>query len=396
MPRGYSVLLKYLRDSGTKYNLVDNRLILPRVDFGSSIELRDYQEAAVSALVQCKQGGVCSPCGSGKTIIMLEAMARIGQPALWITHSKELAEQVIERACSVFSLPNSEIGMIGSGQFKIGDRLTVGLIQTLTKADIDDFSNRFGAVFVDEGHHVAAKSFFNTIGQFPAMYRIWASATPERSDGLTKMVFAAAGRIVHTIEQSQVPTIIPQLRVIETDYSGRTDEYVKIIRDLIKDKDRNQLIVDVITQEAAGNYSLVLSDRIDHLTTLKRMLKKALPKMSVEILTGTLKKQEREDVMWRLKTRQIDILLATQLAREGLDIKHLNRLYLCCPKKSGAAVEQEIGRIMRPETGKTDAVVYDFWDVENPILKSQFWPRREVYRKIGMVSKNWSPSFRQA
>jgi superfamily II DNA or RNA helicase len=398
LPRGYGgVLIQYLRDSsGTKFSLIDNRLTLPEVDFGSKIELRGYQEAAVSALVQCKQGGVCAPCGSGKTIIMLESMARIRQPALWITHSKELAEQAIERACDALNLLRTEIGVIGDGKFSIGDRLTVGLIQTLAKADINEFSERFGSIFVDEAHHLAAKSFYYTIDQFPSMYRIWASATPERSDGLTKMVFAAAGRIVHTIDQSQVPTIIPRLEVIETDYQGFTDNaYTKIISDLIKNKSRNQLIVDTVVRESAGNYSLVLSDRVDHLDILKRMLTKTLPKLRIEILTGSMKKKDRSDVMGRVNNRQVDILLATQLAREGLDIKHLNRLFLATPKQSGSAVQQEVGRVMRPEIGKNDAIVFDFWDVENPILKSQFWKRREVYRKIGMVSKDWTPSSRQ-
>ncbi|MNI82063.1 hypothetical protein D3C73_1387370 [compost metagenome] len=97
-----------------------------------------------------------------------------------------------------------------------------------------------------------------------------------------------------------------------------------------------------------------------------------------------MKKKERSDVMERTKNRQVDILLATQLAREGLDIVHLNRLFLATPKRAAGAVQQEVGRVMRPAIGKTEALVFDFWDSKNPILKSQFWKRREVYRKIGM------------
>lgn len=385
LPRGYiNTLIKHLRNSGAKHEILDNRLVLPEVNFGSRIQLRDYQEAAVSSLILWKQGGVVAPCGAGKTMIGLEAMARIQQPALWVCHTRELAEQTIDRACSVFDIERSEVGLIGDGKFSIGDRLTVALVQTLSKSNIDDFKHRFGAIFVDEAHHLAARSFFYPIGQFPAKYRIWVSATPDRADGLTGMVFAAAGNIVHTIQQSAVPTIIPQLRVIETSFQCKENDYVKIIGDLIHDDTRNRLIVETVATEAEGNYSLLLSDRVEHLIVLKQMLEDALPDKRIEILTGKMSKKQRTEVMDLVQNREIDVLLSTQLAREGLDIKHLNRLFLATPKRAGAAVQQEVGRIMRPEVGKTDAVVYDFWDTKQPMLRTQFWKRREVYRKIGM------------
>ncbi|MBP1934887.1 DEAD/DEAH box helicase [Ammoniphilus resinae] len=390
LPRGVGGrLVKYLQDSKVKYQLIDRRLKLQPVEFHSSINLRGYQETAVSKVVQWRQGGICAPCGAGKTMIMLEAMARIGQPTLFIVHTKELLDQIIDRACSVIDLDRDEIGIIGDGSFTIGGRMTVALIQTLSKADLSDITNKFGAIFVDEAHHLAAKSFFYPISMFPALYRIWVSATPERSDGLTKMVYAAGGPIVHTINQNEVPTMIPELRVIETDYDGMDEEYTYLMSDLINDKDRNDLIVQTISSEANGNYSLVLSDRVEHLEILKPMLQRQLPHLTIEFLTGSMKKKERSDVMERVKNKEVDILLATQLAREGLDITHLNRLYLATPKKAGGAVQQEVGRVMRPCEGKTEAIVYDFWDNKSPMLKPQFWKRREIYKKIGM---DWQPS----
>jgi superfamily II DNA or RNA helicase len=114
------------------------------------------------------------------------------------------------------------------------------------------------------------------------------------------------------------------------------------------------------------------------------MLQDRMPDKKIEILKGTMGKKERESVMQRVKDKQVDILLATQLAREGLDIVHLDRLFLATPKKAAAAVQQEVGRIMRPATGKSDAIVYDFWDSKTGILQAQFWKRRAVYKQIGM------------
>lgn len=384
LPRGYgNLLIGYLRGAGIKYQLIDNRVILPKIKFNSSIQLRDYQEEAVAVMVLHKQGGIVAPCGSGKTMIILSAMERIGQPSLVVTHTKELAEQFIDRACAVFDITRDEVGFIGDGKFSIGDRLTIALIQTLSKCEID-LSEKFGAVFVDEAHHLPAKSFFIPVGQFKALHRFWVSATPERADGLSDMIYAASGPVLHTIDQSQVPTIIPRLRVVETKFICDEFEYVKIIGDLIKDKERNKQIVQTIVGEAEGNYSLILSERIEHLEILKELLHKALPGLNIDILTGSLKKKDRADVMKRVQNKEVDILLATQLAREGLDIPFLNRLFLTVPKKSPSSVQQEVGRIMRPYPGKSECLVVDFWDSKHGMLKSQYWKRREVYGKIGM------------
>jgi superfamily II DNA or RNA helicase len=390
IPRGYGrQLLKRFKETGTGYMVDNRRLLLPEVNFNSRITLRGYQVPAVDALVKGQQGGIVAGCGSGKTVILLEAISRIRQPALWICHTYELLEQTKERACEAFGMAPEEIGVVADGKVRIGDKLTLALIQTLSRVDMQDLKNRFGCVCVDEAHHMAAKSFYDTVGQFPARYRLWASATPERQDGLTQMVYVTGGPVLHEINMCELPTITPELRVIKTGYKGyrfSADEYTKIISDITKNEPRNRLIVETIAAEAQGNYSLVLSDRVAHLRTLKDMLKSVLPGLSIEILTASgMSKKQRAAVMENVKNKQVDIVLATQLAREGLDILHLNRLYLCTPKRAAGAVQQEVGRIMRPCEGKHNAIVFDFWDSQCPILKGQFWARRAVYKKLGMI-----------
>lgn len=389
LPRGYMNKLwqRMTEFNCTKTPYEDNRLLLEKVDFKSKIKLREYQVPAVEALVSKVQGGVVAGCGSGKTQIMLEAMARIGQPALWICHSYELLNQTMKRACEVFEdMAPEEIGIVANGKVSIGKRLTMALVQTLSKVDhLEVLIDKFGAIFIDEAHHLAAKTFFYPIGQFPAKYRLWASATPDREDGLTEMVFSCGGPIVHTIHQSELSTIVPLLIPIETNYKLCDEEYVKMVSGLIRDEQRNSLLVETITKEAPGHFSLVLSDRKEHLKILKDALTVSAPGLRAEILTGSQTHKSRVDIIERIQNREIDLLFATQLAREGLDITHLDRLFLVTPKRAAGAITQEVGRIMRPSPGKVDAVVFDFWDSNNPILKPQFWKRRDAYMQLGMV-----------
>ena len=267
---------------------------------------------------------------------MLEIMARLGQPSLWVTHSYELLEQVIKRALKCFDgMTRDEIGIVADGKVTVGDRLTVSLVQTLSKVNLENLTDKFGAIFVDEGHRLAAQSFMVPIGSFPAKYRIWASATPERSDGLTDMVLVAGGPIQYVIQDKDLPTITPQLRIIETAYHSHIDaeDYPGMLGSLARNYDRNQLITDIVTMEAPGHYSLILSDRIEHLGILKDMLSDRLPDITIEVLTGKLPKKQRDAVMEKTRDKQVDILLATQLAREGLDLPHLDRLFLVTLKR---------------------------------------------------------------
>lgn len=389
VPRGVgNKIIYFLKQYSIPYKIQDQRLVLPEVPFQSRIMLRDYQKEAVDKLMRVTQGFLVSPCGSGKTVMMVELMTRIKQPTLFIVHQKELMDQIIHTATALTDVTKEEIGIIGNGKRTIGDRMTVATIQTLNRVNLDEIKRKFGAIFVDEAHHLAAKSFYEVISKFPGRYRFAVSATPYRADGLTKMVFACSGGIIHEIKQSQVPTIIPSLRVIETDFYTDSYDHIEVVRQLIEDDQRNLLIARKIAEEAPGNYSLVLSDRVEHLHRLKQLLNTIVPDLSCEILTGDIPKRERKAIMERAKNKEIDILLATQLAREGLDIPHLNRLFMTYPKKSASSVQQEVGRIMRPAEGKKDAIVFDFYDVRHGILRSQFWKRLKVYRKLGMTAKS--------
>lgn len=388
LPRGYVLdLMALLKEFGQVPVINNQTLTLPGIDFGSKIKPRDYQEPAIQALVKGVQGGIISGCGSGKTEIMLEAMAKIGQPSLWVTHTIDLMEQLIDRACQNFDIKREEIGVIANGKVDVGNRLTVALIQTLNKTDISKIADRFGAIFIDEGHHMAADSFYRMIGQMPARYRLWCTATPDRGDGLSDIIFAIGGNILYVVNDDDLPTITPQLVVFETEYKSHNnyDDYSSVMGALINDNNRNSLIVDAIEQEALGHYSLVLSERIDHLYILQDMLTKRLPAMKIEILTGTdMTKKQRQDIINKAKAQQVDILLATHIAREGLDLPHLDRLFLVTPKKAAAAIKQEVGRIQRHCDGKLDAVVFDFWDKKHGIFNAQFWKRQSIYKDIGI------------
>ena len=108
------------------------------VEFNSNIQLYDHQSQAVEVAIERGGGVIVSPAGSGKTVMGLEIIARLRQPTLWITHTKELLYQVIDRAVQFLDIDRDEIGILGDGKRTIGERFTAGLVQTLVKGIPDE------------------------------------------------------------------------------------------------------------------------------------------------------------------------------------------------------------------------------------------------------------------
>ena len=96
-------------------------------------------------------------------------------------------------------------------------------------------------------------------------------------------------------------------------------------------------------------------------------------------------KQEREQAIEKMRNKEEHYLFATlQLAREGLDIKPLNRLFLIAPTKNKAVLIQAVGRIERKDTDKQTPIVYDFVDKDLYYQKA-FKQRKTIYKKNGNI-----------
>ncbi|MDQ7789984.1 MAG: DEAD/DEAH box helicase [Candidatus Desulforudaceae bacterium] len=427
VPRGYGqVLTALLRMYGISWQVAaDNRVLRDPVDFGSKIQLRDYQDPAVEAALRATGGVLVAPAGSGKTQMGLEIIARLRQPALWLTHTLDLAEQAINRAAENLSLTQTEIGMVGAGRHRIGNRLTIGIIQTLINMDLSELAGRFGTVIVDEVHHGSAPTWQAVINQLPARYRFGLTATPKRADGLEIITTRVLGPVCSEVPRSAVKDasgiITPRLRTINTgiesqvwrrheermaDYQKRAAElklqgkavpktplmpFGAILDELLSSEKRNKLIVETLLTECPGHYSLVLSKRVEHCLELAYLLNKTeldrgiRPRLRTSVIHGGLAKKVRANILELAQAGKCDILFAVEIAKEGLDIPRLDRLFLVGGGRDENATEQQVGRIQRPWPGKVDAVVFDFVDELIPPMRAQHWARRKVYRRLGTV-----------
>ncbi len=134
IPRGMAgKLITFCNKNKIDFEFIDNRNKLNEVNYSCDIQLREHQKQAISATSKKDFGIIVSPPGSGKTIIGLKLIAEKKQPALIVVHRKQIAEQWIERIQSFLGIPKTKIGSIGQGKSRIGDTITVAMIQSLSK-----------------------------------------------------------------------------------------------------------------------------------------------------------------------------------------------------------------------------------------------------------------------
>jgi superfamily II DNA or RNA helicase len=132
--------------------------------------------------------------------------------------------------------------------------------------------------------------------------------------------------------------------------------HANMITYLVESRQRNELIASKV-QNNLQNYNLVLTHRVDHCRVLRNLIG------SGSIITGSVTKDERAEIFDRMRSGKEHVLIATYaLAKEGLDIPNLDRLYLATPQKDYAIVKQSVGRIERSHAGKGQPLVYDFVD----------------------------------
>lgn len=122
-----------------------------KLDFPeNNLKLYDYQEKAIENMLKVKRGILSSKCGSGKSIMALDLIKRIGYKALIICEKKEIQNQFKDYLENCFNMKKGDYGLIKEGKVEIGKYVTVALRQTLANIDLLQYRFEWGTIVVDE------------------------------------------------------------------------------------------------------------------------------------------------------------------------------------------------------------------------------------------------------
>ena len=378
----WRLLQEYARNAGVRL-IWDPQTVTAEekpAEYKFEATLRPYQEAAVNAALRARGGVVVIPTGGGKTVVALGLAAALQTQTLFIVHTRELLRQTMKSAERFLGI---KAGQIGGGKWK-PEAFTVALIQTLARRDLTEIQKEFGLVIIDEAHHAPANTYNEVLTQLPARYRIALTATPFRKDGMHNLLWLQFGDIVYRIKKRDLEhygrILTPTIHPITTNFFyDFQDDFTKMITALCEDHFRQRLVLDVIVQShRKGGCSLVLTERIDHATSLFDAIEAA--GMSVVILTGQVPPKAREEALERLENKKAEVLVATlSLIGEGWDYPPLETIYLTVPNGNRTKTTQAMGRILRPCEGKPQPRIFDFVDVNVGILRHHWSIRGKVY-----------------
>ena len=373
-------------------------MVTPKpVSFGCDIPLYDYQKEAVEKMLEAQYGILKAAAGSGKTQCGIALSAALGRRTLWLCHTLDLVKQSKQRA--EMYMDAGLTGTITEGKVNIGNAITFATVQTMAHLDLAQYRDTWDCIICDECHRIhggptTITQYYKVLNALAARHKYGLSATVHRADGMIAATYALVGEVAYSVPDEAVKSKIMQVSILPR-YTGvepsmdfldtdGTIIYSKLVNYLTECDDRNRMIVADLVKNRQ-HFNLILSDRLNHLRELMDSLPDDLRELAVMIdgkMTSKKGKAQREQAIEDMRNGNKRYLFATySLAKEGLDVPRLDRLYLTTPQKDYAVITQSVGRVARTFDGKEEPIAYDYVDDGIQYLVKNYKKRCTTYRK---------------
>jgi superfamily II DNA or RNA helicase len=315
------------------------------------------------------------------TVLSLYIASLLKKKTLVIVHKEFLLNQWKQRA---IEFTNAKIGLIQRDKIDIEDKdIVIGMLQSIAKDKYSsDIFKDFGLVIFDEAHHAPSKYFSRALPMISCKKTLALSATPKRSDRLEKVLYWYFGDILYKAPIETLNSVLVKIykynssdkhfKEYKQNY-GKDVNRAKTLNKLTEIPARNKFIISIIKELLIEDERrlLILSDRIDHLKILKKIIDE-LNITTTSYYIGGLKQKILDEA------EKAHVIFASySMASEALDIPVLNTLLMITPRKE---IEQAIGRITRKKDHPVQPVVIDIVD-QLPSFSRQGTYRRQFYNK---------------
>jgi len=330
--------------------------------------LRDYQQALIQQ-VFChwyrgeKRLLLQLPTGAGKTVLFGSVIVEFvlkGEPVLVLVHRQEL---LIQARATIEAMTGLPVGVIKAG-------CPVNPLALVQVASVQSLVRRknwpkAALVIVDEAHHSCAESYHKVFQGYDGAYVLGVSATPVRIDGQG---------FKHTYDSLILGPSVREL--IDAGHLARFKVFAaqnpirtKGIRSLGGDFNQKQLaqqassalvmgdVVETWCKHALGKKTVCFGVNVAHSKAIATAYRDK--GVLAQHLDGETPDGERQAILSRFRTGEIQVLTNCGIVSEGFDVPDIEAVQCVRPTQSLVLWLQMAGRGLRPHPGKEQALILD-------------------------------------
>ncbi|MHC4960263.1 MAG: DNA repair helicase XPB [Planctomycetota bacterium] len=335
--------------------------------------VREYQSRAVDAFWAggSRKGGsgvIVLPCGAGKTIVGMAAMAKVGRKTLVVTTNLTAVRQWQDELRAKCDLDPNDIGEY-TGARKDIRPVTVTTYQILTyrRSKTEEFvhfdlfsSNDWGLIIYDEVHLLPAP-VFRVTAEIQATRRLGLTATLVREDEKEDEVFTLIGPKRYDVPWKQLEKqgFIAQASCTEVRVAMGDDDRMKYAgadkrhKFRIASENRCKLgTIDKLLKRHNGDLVLIIGQYL-------RQLQQVATVTGAPIITGRTPNDERAELYGKFRRGEITRLIVSKVGNFAIDLPDASVLIQISGTFGSRQEEaQRLGRILRPKADNGQAHFY--------------------------------------
>ncbi len=331
---------------------------------GSPFAIRDYQSMASESFFQSGtelggHGVIVLPCGSGKTIIGIDTIAKVKMYTLILATSVASVHQWIREILDKTDIDPSMIGEY-TGEKKEIKPITVTTYQMLIyrKNKYEEFphfgifqAQDWGLILYDEVHLLPAP-IFKVTSAIQSKRRLGLTATLVREDGHEKDVFCLIGpkKFDTPWKVLEKQGWIAEALCFEIKLPLPEDQLIDYLTADQKSKfsisSQNPYKINAIRdtlEKHKGAGVLIIGQYIEQ-------LKEVASALGVPLITGKTPNSERDILYSKFRNQEIKILVVSKVANFSIDLPDASVLLQISGTYGSRQEEaQRLGRVLRPK-----------------------------------------------
>jgi len=329
-------------------------------------QIRKYQELAAEGFWHGGSGVVVLPCGAGKTIVGVAAMAHAKATTLILVTNTVAARQWREELIKRTDLNPDDIGEYSGAKKEIRP-VTIATYQVMTTrkkgvyAHLDLFDAiDWGLIIYDEVHLLPAPIFRFT-ADIQSRRRLGLTATLVREDGMEGEVFSLIGPKRFDVPWKEIeaqgyiaPADCVEVRITLTDaerLNYATAEQEDRYRFCATSQTKKDVAI-ALAKQHANDQVLVIGQYLEQLDQLSVDL-------GVPVIKGETPIKERERLFAMFRSGEIKCLVVSKVANFSIDLPEAT-IAIQVSGTFGSRQEeaQRLGRILRPKADGRGARFY--------------------------------------